>query len=362
MAHAGSGNVMDPTMNEEPTPTDGPALQTMEPAIEPPAPDPGETVSFGSYAGSVLAKVGSKIALLLRWWLFGVLIFVGPIAVLAWTVGPRVTDPQLVMDKAIDLGLTDMARTTLIDQVVTQLDAEQDLPVDAEAAAGVLERGITQDWVDGQFTGFATDLSSWLALSGDQPPELVVDLEPVKESIAADPQALSIFEEDPGCEGPGCTPPGLLLAELLGGIPDAVNLPAGEDPAGVTSLLDGRERLQFVGDIVDAIPRLLAVVVLLILLFARGGTRLRWLGAAVAIPAVPVLLISTLLPSLAAGIAAGSLPDVIPLDTEALKELLRWITAPARTLATIGLVAGALVFTVGSVLSFRRGWREAQRA
>ena len=165
-------------MSQDPAPTDG-TLQTLERAPEETQGD--DALSFGAYTASVLLKVGRRVASILRWWLLGLLIFMGPVAVLVWTVGPRVTNPELMMDKAVELGLTDAARSTLIDQVVAQLDGQTELPVDTDAATGVLERGITQDWIDGQFYGFANDLNDWLELTGNQPPALTVDLQPVKE-------------------------------------------------------------------------------------------------------------------------------------------------------------------------------------
>lgn len=133
-----------------------------------------------------LSTTGRTLAAVARWFLFIVLVGLAPVALIAWSVTPRVTSSPQLADAAIESGLTGAVRGALVDQLSSKLAEQEDSPFHAAQLRPVIERSLSQDWFDAQLTLLAAELDGWLGTSGDELPDLVIDLTPVKRSLAAD--------------------------------------------------------------------------------------------------------------------------------------------------------------------------------
>ncbi len=304
-----------------------------------------------------LSRVGRALAALARWFLLIVLVVLAPVALILWSVTPRVTSPSQLADEAIAAGLTSAVQAALVDQLSDGLTEQEDSPLRAAELRPVIGRSLSQDWVDEQLILLADELDRWLGASGAELPDLVIDLTPVKDSLAADDQTLSLISEAMGCNGFGCPSPESALIDMLDEVPDEVALLTigGEsDTEDAQEILTARDRLQTATRLIAMIPLVLAALVVALVLAARRGSRNRWLGAVLVAISVPVLAVATLLPRWAPPRVLGSIPDEIPIDRASLEEVFTWAFRPAGSVAQLILIVGAASLVTSVALATRR--------
>ncbi|MFV1971231.1 MAG: hypothetical protein ACC683_09540 [Acidimicrobiia bacterium] len=304
-----------------------------------------------------LSRVGRALAALARWFLLIVLVVLAPVALILWSVTPRVTSPSQLADEAIAAGLTSAVQAALVDQLSDGLTEQEDSPLRAAELRPVIGRSLSQDWVDEQLILLADELDRWLGASGAELPDLVIDLTPVKESLAADDQTLSLISEAMGCNGFGCPSPESALIDMLDEVPDEVALLTigGEsDTEDAQEILTARDRLQTATRLIAMIPLVLAALVVALVLAARRGSRNRWLGAVLVAISVPVLAVATLLPRWASSWVSGSVPGEIPIERTSLEEVFNWAFRPAGSVAQLILIVGAASLVTSVALAVRR--------
>jgi hypothetical protein len=144
---------------------------------------------------------------------------------------------------------------------------------------------------------------------------------------------------------------------MLSEVPDEmVLLTAGVefDADSGREILEARGQFQTVDRLTALVPLVLAAVLLAMVLFARQGSRLRWLGATLVVVAVPVLAVATLLPRWASKWAAVFLPGEILLNRTSLEEVFAWATRPAGSVAGLMLLAGVAAVITSVILDIRR--------
>jgi hypothetical protein len=245
----------------------------------------------------------------------------------------------------------------LVDQLSTMLAEQEDSPFLAGELRPMIERNLSQDWFDEQLTLLADELDRWLATSSDELPDLVIDLRAVKASLEADDQALSLIAEAMDCSGPRCPSPESALVDMLAEVPDEVALltvGAESDTDHGREILKGRDQFQTIDRMIAVVPLVLVAVLVAMVLFARRGSRIRWLGATLVVVAAPVLAAAMLLPGWASQWAAGSLPGEISFNRASLEEVFTWVTRPAGSVARLMLVAGVAALVTSVVLDIRR--------
>lgn len=126
-------------------------------------------------------------------------------------------------------------------------------------------------------------------------------------------------------------------------------------------ILKARGQFQTLDRAIAMVPLVLVAVLAAIVLLARRGSRIRWLGAALVTIAVPVLVVATLLPGWASQWASGSLPGGTPLTRASLEEVLTWVMRPAGSAARWLLLAGVAALVTSVALGVRRRRRAADR-
>ena len=283
-----------------------------------------------------------------RWFLVVPFVLIAPIALIAWTAMPRVTSPALVAEEAVEIGLTQSARTALVDGFATQLAERRDAPLVEDTMREVFDRSLTQEWFDEQVFNIAGELDRWLLGSGDQLPDLVIDLVLVKTALASDPEAMQLVANFVGCEGIECAPENQTVEVALVGVPDqAALLNADADSSEAEGLIKARGLLQ-TGRRMSAIaPLILLGELALLALLARRHGRLRFTGGVLIVVGALVLLIAWLGPGWVGGEVAGSIPDDAQVAAVEIAALVWWMLEPARTLAYWVVAAGAIAY-VGS--------------
>lgn len=305
----------------------------------------------------VLHVVGRAFAALARWLLVILLVMVAPVGLTVWSVIPRVASPLQLADAAIESGWTKTVRVTLIEQLSTELAKQDASRFTANELVPVIERNLSQIWLDEQLTGLAGELDRWLGASTDELPNLVIDLTAVKDSLAADEQALPLIAKALDCTGPRCTSPESALDDVLSEVPNEVAILAiegdSDNDAGV-EVLTARDRLQTVARIIAMIPLVLVGVLAIVVALARRGLRLRWLGATLIAVSIPLFAAATLLPQWAARRAAGSVPDEIPFNRTSLGGVFNWAMRPAGAVALWLLLGGVAAIAGAIFLRVRR--------
>ena len=299
-----------------------PVIRRSEPAT-PVAP-------FEPKAPSGFRRISAAMA---RWFLVVLLVVVAPVGVIAWSVTPRVTSPSQLAGEAIDSGLTAAVRAALIDQFSTNLAESDNSPFEADELRPVVASILSQDWLDGQLTSVAGELDGWLETSSADPPELVVDLTSAKGSLIEDDQALSLIAEGLGCVDIRCGAAELALASMLVEVPDQVEfLTIGDesDDDPTRAFLDARDTLQTARSLIGMIPLVLMAAFAAVMLLARRGARLRWLGGTLIAIALPIVTVVTMLPGWAAQRVVDSIEGDIPLELSSLEDLFGWV-AHGRT-------------------------------
>jgi hypothetical protein len=255
----------------------------------------------------------------------------------------------LLVQEARALGLTELMHTQLLDRLSTQLAPEAPVDVPEGELRRILERHVTPAWFDLQLDKAALDLERWLNSTTDSRPTIVLDLSPVKRSLADDPEISALIEDQ--CSGPGCPEPDLVMRDLLQEVPDEVDLGTlmEESETAQEMLVDLRAGLQGIDRVVTWIPFALLLALTLLTLLARAGRRLRWLGVGMLAIALPALLITTLAPAWGSPLLAGGLPADAPIDRSTVTGALDWAVEPARTLALRMTAIGTGVLVAASI-------------
>ncbi len=290
------------------------------------------------------------IAALVRWGLMALLVVAAPIALLAWSVLPRVTSPEALASEAVELGISEAAREALVDRLAVRV-AEGDGDLAVSDVRGVLSRSISQTWFDTELASVAATLEGWLDESGLAPPDLAVDLVPVKGSLASDPAAVALTAGVSGCSRAECPDP--TADEVIVSLPDTIDLlDRGSDADG--DLFAARDRIQTLGNVLSAVPYGLAVALGLLALSARRGSRLVWLGSALVVISVPLLVVVASAPGVAATLIAGAVPAEFALETDGLSALFSWATRPAWVTGLVLASTGAAALGVSAVRGVTR--------
>ncbi len=226
---------------------------------------------------------------LTRGLLLVLLVMASPAALIVWTATPRITSPTELAEQAIAIGLTEAVRGEIVDELSSELAERRNSPTESDQMHLVFERSLSQAWFDEQVLAIAAELDRWLDGANPEPPELIVDLRPVKASLAADPEALFLVADLIGTEqGTGS------IAIALAGVPDEVSLLSEPpEPGSPEGLYTAREVLGDVRMVRLAIPVVLLVVFALTVLLARRDTRVRSAGRTLAIIGVPLLVASS---------------------------------------------------------------------
>lgn len=338
------------------------AAPALERSLERPGPDRvgRRDTPNAAFEPSAVSAAGRTLAALARWFLFIVLVVLAPVALIAWSVTARVTSLPQHADQAIESGLTGAARRALVDQLSAALAEHEDSPIDAGQLRPVIERSLSQDWFDEQLTLLADELDRWLGTSSDEPPDLVIDLTSVKGSLAADDQTLSLVTGAMDCDSPRCPSPESALVILLSEVPDEVALltiGAESDTDLGQEILEARDRFQTIDRLIAMVPLLLAGALAGLVLLARRGSRIRWLGVTLVAIAVPVLAVATLLPGWASQWVSGFLPGEISLNRASLEAVFSWANRPAGSVALLMLLAGITALVASVALGLRRHHR-----
>lgn len=263
------------------------------------------------------------------------LVILAPLALIVWAVLPRVTSPALLADQAVESGLTSIVRDGLVDQLSSELSERRGSPAQSEQMRSVFERSVTQAWLDEQVMIVAAELDEWFAGTDDRPPELVVDLTPVKASLAADPEALFLVADLVGAEQVDGS-----VAVALAGVPDRVELfseeTESEFPEGAYTV---REVMATARTARQMIPVTVLLVFALFVLLARAGQRLRSGGRTLLAVGIPLLIASLLMPMVASWLAVDAMSD-LPIDAADLESFLSWMFEPVRPVGFVLLTAG----------------------
>ena len=281
---------------------------------------------------------------LARWILLVIFAVAAPVALLLWAAMPRVTDPDQVAEAAVDLGITAVIRGAFIDELGNQLAERRNSPGTGESMELAFEHALTQDWFDDQIGSIAGEIDRWFAGNQVSPPQLMVDLAPVKIRLAADPLALTMVGEMLECQN--CDDEAT-VGTALQQVPDELRLI--EDAAPSEEMLRARDTLQTGRRIRDMLPIGLLAVVVLIVLLARRGTRLRWAGYAALVAGIPLLAFAAAAPTVISEQAVGSLPAAFPIRAGHVEDLAGWVFEPASTLALTLVVAGVVLVVVSLV-------------
>jgi hypothetical protein len=240
----------------------------------------------------------------------------------------------------------------LIVQFSANLAESDNSPFDADELRPVVESILSQEWLDGQLTSVAGELDLWLDTSSADPPELVVDLTPVKDSLVDDDQAVALIAQGIGCGDPRCATAAAELTRMLVEVPDEVEFLAigdesDDDPT--KGFLDARDTFQTARGLIGMIPLVLIAALAAVVLLARRGTRLRWLGGTLIAVALPILAVVTLLPGWAAQRVVDSIEGDIPLEVSSLEDVFGWVAHPAGFVAWLLLAAGVVALGTSSV-------------
>jgi hypothetical protein len=139
----------------------------------PPAIDQPKALPRGRRPGGVAGS-------LTRGLLVFMLVVTAPLALMVWATTPRITSPTQLASQGVRIGLTEIVRRDIVDQLSSELADRRQSPTESAQVRSVFERSMTQAWFDEQVMSVATELEEWLAGTDPQPPELVVDLRPVK--------------------------------------------------------------------------------------------------------------------------------------------------------------------------------------
>jgi hypothetical protein len=276
---------------------------------------------------------------LTRGLLLVLLVMASPVALIVWTATPRITSPTELAEQAIAIGLTEAVRGEIVDELSSELAERRNSPTESDQMRLVFERSLSQAWFDEQVLAVATELDRWLDDTNPEPPELIVDLRPVKASLAADPEALFLVADLIGTEQSTGS-----IAIALAGVPDEVSLLSEPpEPGSPEGLYTAREVLGDVRMVRLAIPVVLLVVFALTVLLARRDTRVRSAGRTLAIIGVPLLVASFVMPMVATRVALSSMPSEIPIDAGQVEGLLSWMLEPVRPVGFGLVVVGAVV-------------------
>jgi len=349
------------------TASTGITTPTLERSVERLLPDPDgrrDTPDSPSKP-KALSALGRTLAALARWVLFIALAVSAPVGLIVWSATPRATSPSQLADKAIESGLTDELRVAMVEQLVISLVEGEDSPLPAGELRPVIEDGFSQEWFDDQLTLLADELDGWLGASSDELPDLVIDLSAVKDTMAADDQALSLIAESMDCIGPRCPSPELALADMLAEMPDEVALlTIGDESDAVPGpeVLEARDQFRTVDRLIAVVPLVLAAALVAIVLLARRGSRIRWLGATLVVIAVPVFAVATVLPGWVSGWLTGLVPDELQLNRATLEEVFNWVIQPTGSVARWMLLAGVAALVTSVVLDIRRRWASNRMA
>lgn len=288
-----------------------------------------------------------------KWFLVVPFVLLAPLAILAWSVTPRITSPGLVAEEAVDIGLTESARAVLLDSFASELAERRESPLAEDTLREVYERSLTQEWFDEQVLSVSGELDRWLEGSATQLPDLVIDLVPVKTALASDPEAMAMVADFIGCEGLECAPSNQPAEVALEGVPDRVALIGPDaDPDG---LLQARSMLGSVRKTGQFGPLILLGEFGLLIMLARRHGRLRFAGGLLFAVGATVVLAAILIPGWLGANFAESLPPDVPVEAGDFAALVAWTLVPARTMAYWLVGVGAAAY-VGSFL-----WSELSR-
>ena len=324
-------------MDNDHDPSAGTATTTLSREVDPEPPSQRYESSVGS------RRTGRAAASVVRGLLVFLLMLTGPLAVIVWATMPRLTSPTQVAEQAIEAGLTAAVRESLVDQLSSELAERRASPTESLQMRSVFERSLSQAWFDEQVRNVTAELEVWLGGTDQRPPQLVIDLTPVKASLAADPEALFLVADLVGAEEVEGS-----VAAALAGVPDEVELLSETaEPGTPEGLFAARDYLDDARRVRPLIPIALVSVFALIVLLSRGGARLGWTGRTLALIGVPLLVASFVMPGLSSEVVAGAVPADIPLDATQIGDLLSWMLEPVRPVA-VGLAASGLVLLMVS--------------
>jgi hypothetical protein len=278
-----------------------------------------------------------------KWFLVVPFVVLAPIAIVAWSAVPRLASPALVAEEAVSIGLTESARSVLVDGLAAELAERRDMPLAEDSFREVYERSMTQEWFDEQVLDIARELDQWLLGTSHELPDLAVDLVPVKIALASDPETMAVVSEHIGCDGGECAPTGEPSGATLAGVPDRVALLAPDaDTEGLIrmrNLLDTARQTGRFG------PLFLLGEFALLILLARRHARLRFTGGLLFVVGTLVVLATWLGPGWVGLRLVDSLPPDVPVEAADIAALVSWTLEPARMVAywLVGVGAAAYV-------------------
>ena len=205
----------------------------------------------------------------------------------------------------------------------------------------IFDRSLSQEWFDDQVRSVTGELEIWLGGTSQTAPELVIDLRPVKATLAADPEALFLVADMVGSEEVEGS-----FAAALAGVPDEVEMLGDAAPGEPEPLFAARDYLADARSVRRLIPFALIGLFGLIVLLTKPGARLGSAGRTLALIGVPLLVASFVMPALTSEIVVGSMPSEIPIDAGDIAGLLSWVLEPVRPIAIgLGAAGGTLMAT-----------------
>ena len=294
-------------------------------------------------------RAGRAAASFSRGFLLFLLALVAPLALIVWAAMPRLTSPTQIADQAIEVGLAGAVREAFVDELSSQLAERRASPTESPQMRSIFERSLSQDWFDTQVRGVTASLETWLAGSDQRPPHLVVDLTPVKASLAADPEALFLVAGMVGADELEGS-----VAAALAGVPDEVELLSDTAvPGEPAALFSARDYLESARTLRKWIPFVVLAMFAITVVLSREGERLGGAGRTLVVVGVPLLVAAFVMPVLASELAAGAIPSEIPLDGADVADLLSWMLEPVRpvgaALVAVGLAAIVASFAMGAI-------------
>lgn len=299
-------------------------------------------------------RAGRAAAAFTRGLLLFLLVVAAPLALIVWAAMPPLTSPTQIADQAIEVGLAAAGRDGLVDQLSSELAERRESPTESPQMRSIFERSLSQEWFDSQVRGVTASLEIWFAGSDQHPPHLVVDLTPVKASLAADPEALFLVADMVSAEDLEGS-----VAVALAGVPDEVDLLSeSAAPGEPEALFSARDYLDSAGTLRSWIPFVLLAMFSITVVLTRDGERTGGAGRTLVVVGVPLLVAAFVIPTLMSEFVAGAIPSEIPLDAADVTDLMSWMLEPVRPVG-VALVAAGLAAIVASFAMSAVGRRQA---
>lgn len=79
-----------------------------------------------------------------------VLVVTAPLALMVWAATPRITSPTELASQGVEVGLTEIVRRDIVDQLSSELAERRESPTESAQMRSVFERSVTLAWFDEQ--------------------------------------------------------------------------------------------------------------------------------------------------------------------------------------------------------------------